>query len=67
MKSWCQPGGETPALGGAMMVQVVPTQVNAGKIVLAPIVFPCVLDVAATSDTRMLKVVPWCRTTFVIT
>lgn len=49
-----------------MMVQVVPTQVNAGKIVLAPIVFPCVLDVAATSDTRMAKVVPWCRTTFVM-
>lgn len=67
MKSRCQPGGDTPALGGAVIVQVVPSQVKAGKIVLAPIVFPCVLDVAATSDTRIVEAVPWCKATFVIT
>ena len=42
----CQPGGETPALGGAVIVHVVPAQVKAGKMVLAPIVLPWVLDVA---------------------
>jgi len=42
----CQPGGETPALGGAVIVQVVPVQENAGKMVLEPMVLPCVLEVA---------------------
>lgn len=31
-----------------MIVQVVPEHENAGKIVLAPIVFPCVLEVAGS-------------------
>lgn len=42
----CQPGGETPELGGATMVQVEPLQVKAGKIVRAPMMFPWVLEVA---------------------
>lgn len=46
MKSWNHPGGETPELGGAVIVHVFPVQENAGKIVLAPIVLPCVLEVA---------------------
>jgi hypothetical protein len=48
MKSWCHPGGETPELGGAVMVQVAveATQVTAGKIVLAPMVLPWVLETA---------------------
>jgi len=41
-----QPGGLTPAFGGAVMVQVVPVQEKEGKIVRAPIEFPCVLDTA---------------------
>lgn len=44
MNNICHPGGETPALGGAVMVHVVPAQVNVGKIVLDPIVLPWVLD-----------------------
>lgn len=44
INSWYQYGGETPELGGAVIVQVVPAQVNAGKIVRAPIAFPWVLD-----------------------
>ena len=47
MKSWCQPGGETYALGGAVMVHVVPEHEKAGNMVLPPIVLPWVLDVAA--------------------
>jgi len=66
MKSICQPGGETPALGGAVIVQVVPAQVNAGKMVLEPIVFPCVLDVAPRRETFIVAVVPWKRWTFVM-
>jgi hypothetical protein len=46
MKSMNQPGGETPAFGGAVIVQVVPLQENAGKIVRAPIALPCVLETA---------------------
>jgi hypothetical protein len=40
MKSWCQPGGEMFAFGGAVMVQDVPEQLKAGKRVLAPIALP---------------------------
>jgi len=42
----CQPGGQTYVLGGAVTVQVFPLQENSGKIVLDPILLPCVLDVA---------------------
>ena len=45
--SWCHPGGATAAFGGAVTVQVVPAHENAGKIVRPPMLFPCVLDVAA--------------------
>lgn len=48
------------------MVHEVPPQVISGNIVLAPIVFPWVLDVAATSDIRTLAVVPWKSFKFVI-
>lgn len=42
------------------MMHVVPWQVTFGKIVLAPIAFPWVLEAAATSETRnVLVVVPW--------
>lgn len=41
-------------LGGAVMVQVVPEQLTAGKIVLAPIVLPWVLDVARDSLILMV-------------
>ena len=46
MNNMCHPGGETPALGGAVMVQVAPLHEKAGKIVRAPKVFPWVLEVA---------------------
>lgn len=46
IKSICQPGGEILALGGAVILQIVPTHLKAGMIVLAPIVLPWVLDVA---------------------
>jgi hypothetical protein len=58
MNSWCHPGGDTRAFGGAVTVQVLPEHENAGKIVRPPIVLPCVLDTAATSDTRMPDVAP---------
>lgn len=45
-----QPGGQIPALGGAVIVQVVPLQETAGKIVRAPIWFPCVLEEAKEND-----------------
>jgi len=48
IKSICHPGGEMPAFGGAVIAQELPAHVNAGKMVLPPIVLPCVLDVAAT-------------------
>jgi len=48
------------------MVHVVPAQVKAGKMVLAPIVFPCVLEVAAIRETRIVVVVPWKRWTLVM-
>lgn len=46
MKSWCQPGGDTPEFGGAVMVHVAPEHEKAGNIVLAPMAFPWVLEVA---------------------
>jgi hypothetical protein len=36
----CQPGGEMNAFGGAVTVQLVETQENAGKMVRPPIKFP---------------------------
>lgn len=51
MKSWCHPGGEIPAFGGAVIVHDVPLHVNAGKSVRAPIAFPCVLDVAVDTPS----------------
>ena len=44
--NWCQPGGEINAFGGALIVHVLPWQVNSGKIVRPPMVLPCVEDVA---------------------
>ncbi len=44
--SWCQPGGETFAFGGAVIAQVFDTHMNCGKIVRPPIALPCVEDVA---------------------
>jgi len=58
MKSWCHPGGEINALGGAVIVQVFLTQVKAGKRVRLPMLFPWVEDVAAISETLMVDVVP---------
>ena len=58
MNSWCHAGGEMKELGGAVMVQVLPLQLKSGNIVLPPIMFPCVLDVAATSETRIVPVLP---------
>jgi hypothetical protein len=46
MKSWCHPGGETNAFGGAVMVHVVPEQLKAGNMVRAPIAFPWVEETA---------------------
>lgn len=46
-QSWCQPGGEMNEFGGAVIVQVVPEQENSGKRTRAPMLLPCVLDVAA--------------------
>ena len=52
MNSWCQLGGETFAFGGAVMVHVVPAQVNAGKRIRPPLMtLPCVLDDAASESS----------------
>ena len=51
--SWCQPGGETNEFGGAVMVHVLPAQVDSGKIVLAPMALPCVDDVAGDAFGQM--------------
>ena len=59
MKSWCHEGGDTKEFGGAVIVQVLPLQLKEGKIVCPPIMFPCVLDVADTSETRIVPVPPW--------
>jgi len=58
MNNWCQPGGQTCAFGGAVMVHVVPEQDNAGKIVLCPMLFPCVLESAPMSEAFMFAVLP---------
>jgi hypothetical protein len=52
MKSMNQSGGQMPALGGAVMVQILAMQLNAGKSVLLPIVLPCVLDEAPMIEIR---------------
>lgn len=50
-----------------MIVQVFPEHENAGKRILPPLMtFPCVLDEAATSEMRMLLVVPWNRVTVIL-
>src|SRR6266702_120823 len=59
MYSWCHPGGDTLAFGGAVTVQVLPEHEKAGKMVRPPMVLPCVLDVAATSETLIPDVAPW--------
>lgn len=46
MKSWCQPGGETFALGGAVMKHTFRIQLNSGNITRPPIALPCVDEVA---------------------
>ena len=58
MNSWCHAGGDTNAFGGAVMVHVFPLHVNSGKMVRPPIMLPCVEDVPATSETRIVLVVP---------
>jgi hypothetical protein len=58
------PGGQTPTLGGAVIVHVEPEQENAGKRVRPPMIAPCVLEVAAMSETRI--VFPRGSLTFVI-
>jgi hypothetical protein len=40
------PGGHTPAFGGAVMRQAIPTQKKSGKIVRLPIELPCVFELA---------------------
>ena len=45
--SWYQLGGLTFALGGAVIVHVVPEQENAGKMMRPPpMTLPCVFDEA---------------------
>ena len=46
IQSWCHPGGETNALGGAVIVQVFPLQENSGKRVRASMALPWVEEVA---------------------
>lgn len=45
-KSWNQPGGAIYELGGAVIVQWLPAQVNAGKSVRCPKLLPCELTTA---------------------
>jgi len=66
MKSWCQAGGMTLLLGGAVMVQVFPEHEKAGNIILLPIVFPWVLEVAATRETFIVDVEPWWSVTVIL-
>ena len=47
--SWCHPGGAMCALGGAVIVHVLPLHANAGNSVRPPMLLPCVLDVAVRS------------------
>jgi hypothetical protein len=47
------PGGLAFAFGGAVIVHVFPAQENSGKIVLWPILFPCVLDWAPIKETLL--------------
>ena len=54
IQSWCHAGGETPELGGAVIVHEVPEQVKAGNIVRAPKEFPWVLEEAAKVDHKKL-------------
>lgn len=58
-KSWNQPGGQIPTLGGAVTVHVLPEQEMSGKRVRPPMIAPCVEDVAAMSETRMEDAAPW--------
>ena len=60
MNNWYHPGGETFESGGAVTVQTLfPEHENAGKIVRPPMMLLWVLDVATTSETLMLEVLPW--------
>ncbi len=51
--------------GGAVMVHVVPAHETAGKRVLWPILFPCVLVSAPMSDTEALEAGPVGRVTVI--
>jgi hypothetical protein len=57
-KTWYHDGGHVWASGGAVIVQVFPVQVNAGKNVRAPKLFPWVLDVAPISEMLILEIGP---------
>lgn len=47
INSMNHPGEQTWEFGGAVIVQVNPSQLKAGKIVREPMLFPCVLETAA--------------------
>ena len=63
--SWNQLGGQTCALGGAVIVQVVPTHVNAGKMIRLFMLFPWVLETAATKEIFIVFVFPECKVTVI--
>ena len=59
MNIWNQPGGEMWLFGGAVTVHAFALEhENSGKSVRAPMALPCVEDVAAMSDTRMVEMSP---------
>lgn len=56
--SWNQPGGQTCGFGGAVTTQVLPEHEMAGKVVLCPILLPCVEASAPSNQALVLAVVP---------
>lgn len=53
-----QPGGQVWTSGGAVIVQVEPEHDTAGKMVLEPKLFPCVLETIPSKDTLIFDVSP---------
>ena len=53
--NWNQPGGQMCAFGGAVMVHVLPAQLNEGNKMRWFILFPCVLETASTDIIYLYK------------
>ena len=56
--TWNQPGGQTCAFGGAVIVHVLPAHDTAGNKMRWPMLLPWVLASAPSNDTRRFAVLP---------